>query len=448
MSNANPVAAATLAALLLAATSAVAAPPSLAAPLDVAAIKAGVDTILDKTYPHLDALYKDIHAHPELGFQEVNTAAKLAKEMRALGFDVTEHVGKTGVVAIYHNGPGPLVMIRTELDALPMEEKTGLPYASRATAMWNGKQTFVDHSCGHDIHMASWVGTATALVAMKDKWSGTVMFIGQPSEESVGGAKAMLADGLFQRFGKPDMGFALHDGPMAYGEVEYRAGVISSNSDSLEVTFTGRGGHGAMPNATIDPVLMASRFVVDLQSVISREKDPAAFGVVSIGAIHGGSAGNIIPDKVSLSGTIRTFDEGVRKKMLEGIDRTARAEAMMAGAPAPDIAMKEGGKAVVNDAALTERTAVVFKTAFGDKAVPSPGPGYASEDYSEFIIAGVPSVFFEIGVYDPARVAAANAGGPPLPVNHSPLFAPVPEPTIRTGVEAMTLAVMNVMPPR
>ena len=442
MSKSRSVAGAAVAALVLAAT------PGLAAPLDVAATKARVDAVLDKSYPHLDALYKDIHAHPELGFQEVNTAAKLAKEMRALGFEVTEHVGQTGIVAIYRNGAGPLVMIRTELDALPMEEKTGLPYASRATAVWKGKQTFVDHSCGHDIHMTSWVGTATALVALKSQWSGTVMFIGQPAEETVGGAKAMLADGLFQRFGKPDMGFALHDGPSAYGEVDYQPGVHTSAADSLEITFKGRGGHGSMPNATIDPVLMASRFVVDLQSVVSREKDPAAFGVVSIGAINGGSAGNIIPDQVSLAGTIRSFDPGVQHHMWEGIERTARAEAAMAGAPAPDFQIIEGVKPVVNDEPLTERTGVVFRAAFGDKAVRSKKPVYASEDYSEFIAAGVPSVFFGIGVYDPVRVAAADAGGPPLPVNHSPQFAPVPEPTIRTGVEAMTLAVMNAMPVR
>jgi len=436
-------AAAALAAFLLSATAATVT--ALAAPLDVPATKAAVDHLLDTTYPHLDALYKDIHAHPELGFQEVATAAKLAKEMRALGFDVTEHVGKTGIVAIYKNGPGPTVLVRTELDALPMEEKTGLPYASRATQMWNGKETFVDHSCGHDIHMASWVGTATALVAMKDKWSGTLMFIGQPAEEVTGGARSMLADGLFQRFGKPDMGFALHDTPIAYGDVEYRAGVLTSNSDSLELTFTGRGGHGSMPNVTIDPVLIASRFVVDVQSIISREKDPAAFGVVTIGAIHGGSAGNIIPDTVSLAGTIRSFDPAVRKKMLEGIARTANAEAAMAGAPPPTLKIEEGGKAVINDQALTDRTVPVFRAAFGPHAIAMPQPIYASEDYSEFIIAGVPSLFFEIGVYDPKRVEAAKAGGPPLPGNHSPQFAPVPEPTIRTGVEAMTLAVMNVM---
>jgi hippurate hydrolase len=425
-----------------------AAASAQAAPLDVPATKARIDAVLDKTYPHLDALYKDIHAHPELGFQEVNTAAKLAKEMRALGFTVTEHVGKTGVVAIYHNGPGPLVMIRTELDALPMEEKTGLPYASHDKAMWNGKEVFVDHSCGHDIHMASWVGTATALVAMKDQWSGTVMFIGQPAEETVGGAKAMLTDGLFTRFGKPDIGLALHDGPAAYGEVSYQPGVHSSAADSLEITFKGRGGHGSMPNATIDPVVIASKFVVDLQTVISREKDPAAFGVVTIGAINGGTAGNIIPDQVSLAGTIRSFDPDVQHRMWAGIERTANAEAAMAGAPAPEVHIIEGVKPVINDAALTERTATVFKAAFGDKAVLEKKPIYASEDYSEFIAAGVPSVFFGIGVYDPKRVAAAEAGGPPLPVNHSPLFAPVPEPTIRTGVEAMTLAVINLMPPK
>jgi len=416
------------------------------APLDVPSTKAAVDRILDKTYPHLEALYKDIHAHPELGFQENATAAKLAAEMRALGFAVTEHVGKTGVVAIYKNGPGPLVLVRTELDALPMEEKTGLPYASHATQMWNGKETFVDHSCGHDIHMASWVGTATALVALKDKWSGTLMFIAQPAEETTGGAKAMLADGLFKRFGKPDMGFALHDTPIAYGDIEYRAGVLSSNSDSLELTFRGRGGHGSMPNVTIDPLLIASRFVVDVQSVISREKDPAAFGVVTIGAIHGGSAGNIIPDSVSLAGTIRSFDPAVRKKMIDGIARVANAEAAMAGAPPPELKIEEGGKAVINDQALTDRTVPVFKAAFGEHAIAMPQPIYASEDYSEFIIAGVPSFFFEIGVYDPKRVADAKASGLPLPGNHSPQFAPVPEPTIRTGVEAMTLALMNAMP--
>ena len=418
-------------------------PRSAHAELDVPALKAKIETSLESDYPKLDALYKDIHTHPEIAFQEEKTAAKLAAEMRALGFEVTEHVGKTGIVAIYKNGDGPTIMVRTELDALPMEEKTGLPYASHDKTIWQGRETFVDHSCGHDIHMASWVGAAKTLVGLKDQWKGTLMFIGQPAEEIVSGAKAMLADGLFTRFPKPDFGFALHDGPFSYGTVLYRVGIGSSNSDGLYIKFRGRGGHGAVPQATIDPVMMASRFVVDVQSVISREKDPTEFGVVSIGAIHGGTAENIIPDDVTLLGTIRTFKPEVRAKMLEGIARTAKAVAAMANAPEPEIKLAEGTKAVVNDAEVVETAAKVLKAAFGDKARTSP-PGTPSEDYSEFVNAGVPSMFFNIGVYEPERVAAARDGtGPQLPGNHSPLFAPVPKPTIETGVEAMTLAVLS-----
>lgn len=416
---------------------------AIAAPLNVLATKKAVDAQLDRDYPQLDALYKDIHTHPELGFQEVQTAAKLAKEMRALGFTVTEGVAKTGVVAILKNGDGPKILVRTELDALPMEEKTGLPYASRAQTTWNGDTVFIAHSCGHDIHMAAWVGTARALVALKAQWKGTLVFVAQPSEETVSGAKAMLDDGFIEKFGKPDYGFALHVGPGAAGEVYYKAGVLTSTSDALDVTFNGRGGHGSMPSATIDPIMMASRFVVDVQSVISREKDPSQFGVVTIGSFQAGSAGNIIPDKAKLRGTIRTQDSGVRDKILAGIDRTVKSVVAMADAPAADYKITPGGKAVVNDAALTARTAAVFKTAFGDKAVAQTQPGSASEDYSEFIIAGVPSVYFSIGGYDPAAIAKAD--GKPLAVNHSPFFAPVPEPSIRTGVEAMTLAVMNVV---
>lgn len=412
--------------------------------LDAPATKAAIDRGLDADYPALEALYKDIHSHPELGFQETRTAAVLAKQMRALGFTVTEGVGKTGIVAVYRNGAGPTVLVRTELDALPLQEKTGLAWASTAKQTYRGRETFVDHACGHDIHMAAWVGTAQALVKLKDRWSGTLVFVGQPAEELVAGAKAMVEDGLFTRFPKPDYGFALHVGPSPYGEVEYRPGVMSSNSDELNVTFHGRGGHGSMPSLTIDPVMEAARFVVDLQSVISREKDPSQFGVISIGVIQAGAAGNVIPDSAELRGTIRTYDAGVRAKMLAGIDRTARGVALMADAPAPDVAIIPGGKAVVNDADLTARTAKVFKAAFGDKAVPEPAPGAASEDYSEFIIAGVPSTYFSIGGLDPKMLAEARAAGRPVAANHSPFFAPVAEPSIRTGVEAMTLAVLNV----
>lgn len=415
-----------------------------AAPLNVVATKKAVDAQLDRDYPRLDALYRDIHAHPELGFQETATAAKLAKEMRELGFTVTEGVGKTGVVAVLKNGEGPKILVRTELDGLPMEEKSGLAYASRAQTTWNGETVFVAQSCGHDIHMAAWVGTARALVALKAQWKGTLVFVAQPSEETVTGARAMLADGFIERFGKPDYGFALHVGPGAAGEVYYKPGVISSTSDGLDLIFHGRGGHGSMPSATIDPIMMAGRFIVDVQSVISREKDPAAFGVVTIGSIQAGSARNIIPDQAHLRGTIRTQDAGVRDKILAGIERTVKGVVAMADAPPAELVIAPGGKAVVNDAALTERTATVFKAAFGAKAILNTQPGSASEDYSEFIIAGVPSVYFSLGGFDPAAIAQAKADGKPMPVNHSPYFAPIPEPTIRTGVEAMTLAVMNV----
>ena len=414
------------------------------AELDVVSLKSAIERSVESDYPNLDALYKDIHAHPEIAFQEEKTAAKLAAEMRALGFEVTEHVGKTGLVAIYKNGDGPTVMVRTELDALPMEEKTGLPYASRDKTIWQGRETFMAHSCGHDIHMASWVGAAKTLTGLNEQWHGTLMFIAQPAEETVSGAKAMLADGLFTRFPKPNFGFALHDGAFAYGTVRYTVGIRSSNADGLYIKFRGRGGHGAVPQATIDPVMMAARFVVDVQSVISREKDPTEFGVVSIGAIHGGTALNIIPDDVVLVGTIRTFKPEVRAKMLAGIERTAKAVATMSNGPEPEIKITEGTKAVINDPGVVGTAETVLKAAFGDKFEPSP-PVTASEDYSEFINAGVPSMFFNIGVYEPERVAAAREGDvSQLPGNHSPLFAPVPKPTIQTGVEAMTLAVLSV----
>lgn len=417
-----------------------------AAPLDAVAAKQAVAAVLDREQPSLEALYKDLHANPELGFEETRSAAILAKEMKALGLEVTTGVGGTGVVAILRNGPGPVVLVRADMDALPMQEETGLPYASKRKTTWQGRETWVAHSCGHDMHMAAWVGTARALVAEKARWRGTVMFVAQPSEESVSGARAMIADRFFERFGKADYGFALHIGPGVAGQVYYKPGVLTSNSDALEVTFQGRGGHGSMPNATIDPVLIGSRFVVDVQSVISREKDPAAFGVVTIGAFQAGSAGNIIPDTALLRGTIRTYDSGVRDKVLDGIGRVARASADMAGAPAPKVEITPGGKAVVNDAALTAKTAGVFKAAFGSNAVEVAQPGAASEDYSEFILAGIPSVYFMIGAFSPEMIQAAKAAGKPLPVNHSPAFAPVPGPTLRTGVTAMSLAVMNVLP--
>jgi amidohydrolase len=416
---------------------------------DVAAAKARIAANLDKTYPALDALYKDIHSHPEVGFQENRTAALLAVQMRKLGFTVTEHVGKTGIVALYKNGTGPTVLVRTELDALPMEEKTGLPYASKAQQTVDGKLTYVDHACGHDSHMAWWVGTAEALLAMKDQWHGTLMFIGQPAEEIISGAKAMLDDGLFTRFPKPDYGFAAHVGPTALGTVTIKQGVVSSASDTIFITFHGVGAHGSMPDKSIDPIMEGVHFANDIQTVISRQKDPQKFGVLGIGSFNAGTVANIIPDHADLQLTLRSFDPDVRKLMNEGVTMTANAVAMMAHAPAPDVKHMFGTNSLLNDDALSNQAAAVMKAAFGDKSVdfqPAYKPGATgSEDYSEFVAAGMTkSVFFGIGGDDPKMLAQYKAEGKPVPVNHSPFFAPVPEPAIRSGVETLSLAVLMV----
>jgi hippurate hydrolase len=417
-----------------------------AAPFEPGAARARVEQVLSRDLSRLDALYMDIHRHPELAFQEKATAAKLAREMKAAGFTVSEGVGGTGIVAVLKNGAGPTVLVRTELDALPMAERTGLPYASSAVTTWQGRETPVAHSCGHDIHMAAWVGAARALAALKNEWSGTLIFVGQPAEETTSGAQAMLKDDFVRRFGKPDYAFALHVSPAPAGTVLYRSGPMSSTSDSLEIVFHGRGGHGSAPAATIDPVLMAARFTVDVQSVISREKAPEAFGVVTVGAIVAGDAGNVIPDEAVVRGTVRSQDDAVRAKLLAGIRRTAQAVSDMAGAPAATVTIAAGGKMVVNDPALSERTEAVFKQAFGKGAQPFPIIMSGSEDFSEFVNLGVPSVYFLIGGLEPAFFANAIKAGH-LPINHSPDFAPEPEPTIATGATAMALAVMNVARP-
>jgi amidohydrolase len=425
----------------------------IAQAFDVPAAKARIVASLDKSYPSLEALYKDIHAHPEVGFQEQRTAALLATRMRRLGFTVTEHVGTTGIVAIYKNGPGPVVMIRTELDALPMEEKTGLPYASKVQQTVDGKLTYVDHACGHDSHMAWWVGTAEALLAMKDQWQGTLLFVGQPAEEIISGAKAMLADGLFTRFPKSDYGFAAHVAPTPTGMVTIKQGVVTSASDTIQVTFHGVGAHGSMPDKSIDPIVEGARFVTDVQTVISRQKDPQAFGVITIGAFNAGTVANIIPDSAKLQLTLRSFDPNVRKLLNEGVAITAKAVADMAHAPAPEVKHVYGTSAVINDSALAADATSVLKVAFGNQNVTTVPDylqgGSASEDYSEFVSAGMTkSVFFAIGGYDPNTIARYKAEGKPLPVNHSPFFAPVPEPTIRAGVETLTLAVLMVAKPQ
>jgi amidohydrolase len=416
----------------------------------VAATDPPLQTRIEQMYPEIEALYRDLHRHPELALQEVRTAAVLAEQMRALGFSVTEGVGGTGIVALYRNGPGPTVMVRTELDALPMEERTGLPYASTATAPWEGGVTGVMHACAHDLHMAVWVGTATLLTELRDTWRGTLMFIGQPAEETLAGAQAMIDDGLLTRFGLPDYGFALHGTPAPAGTLSLKLGTVSSAADNGEIVFRGQGGHGSMPSNTIDPIVIAARFVTEVQTLVSREKPPHEFGVVTVGAFQAGTVANIIPDTATIRLTLRSYSPEVRKLLTEGVVRIANASAALARAPAPEIRWMSGTGAVVNDAALGARTADVFQSAFDERftLVPARGePASASEDYSAFVEAGVRSVFFSIGVTDPRLIEVARDGGPPVPVNHSPLFAPLPEPAIRTGIEAMTRAVMSVLPP-
>jgi len=411
--------------------------------------RARIDAVLDKNYPALDALYRDIHEHPELAFQESRTAALLAARMRGLGFTVTEQVGRTGLVAILRNGAGPTVLVRTELDALPLLEKTGLSYRSTAQQSVDGKQMPVDHACGHDIHMAWWVGTAEVLSEIKARWHGTLMFVAQPAEEVISGAKAMLADGLFTRFPKPDYAFAAHVGPEPTGTVTVKQGVMSSASDTVAITFHGLGVHGSMPDKGIDPIVEGARFVEDVQTVISRQKDPQKFGVITVGSFNGGTVANIIPDHADLQLTIRSFDPDVRALLNDGVATTAKAVADMAHAPAPDVRHLFGAAPVVNDPALAARAAALLENRLGAgnvKLVPSYLPGgSASEDYSEYVAAGVrQSVYFGIGGYEAATIALYKTEGKPLPVNHSPYFAPAPEASIRTGVETLTIAVLMV----
>lgn len=420
---------------------------AIAALLCATAARAGapaqrqVDARVEQIYPALFETYQELHRHPELAFHETRTAALLAREMRRLGFTVTEGVGGTGLVALLDNGAGPTVMVRTELDALPMEEKTGLPYAAdpASAAM---------HACGHDIHMTAWLGAAQTLAGMKGAWRGRLMFIAQPAEEVLGGAKAMLADGLLTRFARPDVGFALHVNPSPAGHVSVKPGTNSSAADTVEILFEGRGGHGSMPSATIDPIVIAARFVTDVQSIVSREKDAGQFGVITVGAFQAGTVANIIPDTALLKLTLRSFSPAVRKQLLDGVQRAAEASASLANAPPPEVRVVNGTGAVVSDAALAARTARVFRGAFGSAftLMPAEGaPAAASEDYSEFVAAGIPSVFFGVGATDPALIAAAEAGGPPVPGNHSPRFAPLAEPAIKTSVRAMTFAVLEAL---
>ena len=406
-----------------------------------------IRTTIDKIYPELSILYKDLHKHPEIAFEEYRTAGVLSEKMKSLGFEVVEGIGKTGIVAILRNGDGPTILVRTDMDALPMQEKTGLTYASAANeAPWRPDLTPGTHACGHDINMTTWVGTATVLSSHKDKWSGTLMFIGQPAEETLSGAKAMLEDGLIEKFPKPDLGFALHTVPLPAGTIIVKPGLFSSSSDTVEVKFTGIGAHGSMPEQSIDPIVIAARFVTSVQAITSREKSPGKFGVITVGAFNSGAVANIIPSSATLKLTLRSHDEDVRALLLDGVRRTAKAAAIAAGAPEPEITVTSSASAVYNDLALADRTSTALKTEFGPRLMLIPAaapPGPASEDYSEFVAAGIPSLYFGVGALSPAQLEMVKRKDPLAPIHHSPYFTPDPEPTIKAGVQAMSLALLN-----
>ena len=398
--------------------------------------------------PDLRDFYIDLHRNPELSLHEEKTAAKVAARLRQAGFEVTTGVGGTGVVGVLKNGSGPTVMLRTELDALPVEEKTGLPYASTVRAKDDaGAEVSVMHACGHDVHMTALVGTAAEMARRKGDWHGTLILIGQPAEERIRGARAMLKDGLFTRFPKPDFVVALHDSPnLPAGQVGLTSGYALASSDSVDLTIYGKGGHGAYPQTTVDPVVIAARTVLALQTIVSRERDPQDPAVVTVGSIHGGNKHNIIPDEVKLQITVRAYKPEVRKHLLAAIERIAKAEAMAADAPRePAFAVIESTGATYNDPKLTARIATTFRRTLGDANVVDVAPQMGSEDFSEFGLAGVPAVQWSLGAGDPAQLEQLAAAGKQPPSLHSSLFAPDRDPTIATGIASEVAVLMDLL---
>jgi hippurate hydrolase len=422
-------------------------------------------SIVERTDQQLGSLveiYKAIHAAPELSHHEKQTASIVARELRSAGYSVTDRVGKYaaaglqgyGVVGVLKNGPGPTVLVRTDMDALPVEEQTNAPYASHVRSLDDtGTEVPVMHACGHDIHVAVFIGTARLLAGLKDRWSGTLVLVGQPSEEKGDGARAMLADGLYTRFPRPDLALALHDfSDIETGMVGYIPGYMLAGATSVDVTIRGRGGHGAYPQLTKDPIVMASEFVMALQTIISRENDPADPAVVTVGSIHGGTKYNVIPDEVRLQLTIRTYKEEVRQHILESLQRMANGIAMAGGIAAdrmPIVKVNESEVVapIYNDPALTHRVATALQGALGADKVLTLTPMMGGEDFGAYGLEGhqIPTVLFRLGAIDAQRIAQSKASGTPLPSLHSSLFLPDPEPTIRTGVVAMSSVVLDLM---
>src|SRR6266576_6563836 len=403
----------------------------------------GILASLATLLPELEAVYKDIHAHPELSMQETRTAGIAANHLKALGFDVTTGVGKTGVVGILRNGDGPTVMLRADMDALPVKEETGLPYASKITAADNeGKSVPVMHACGHDVHVTWLVGATTLLAKARDTWHGTLMAVFQPAEETAVGAQAMIADGLFQRFPKPDVVLGQHVMVGPAGALGWRAGVITSAGDSLQIRLFGRGAHGSMPQASIDPVVMAAATVLRLQTIVSREIAATEAAVVTVGSLQAGTKENVIPDEAIIKLNVRTFDEGVRKRVLAAIERIVNAEAAASGAPRPpEITPLDRYPLNVNDPEATKRVVDAFRLNFPDR-VWEIKPSSASEDFGSFGAGWhTPSVFWFVGGTDPDVYAKAKEANRinEIPTNHNPRFAPVIHPTLETGVEALVV---------
>ncbi|HEY2787685.1 MAG TPA: amidohydrolase [Fimbriiglobus sp.] len=411
---------------------------------------ARIDTKIGAEIADLKALYLHLHQNPELSSHEEKSSTRMAEELKKLGFDVTTHVGGFGVVGVLKNGPGPTVLVRTDMDALPVTEQTGLPYASKIKSRNQvGDPVGVMHACGHDVHMTVWVGTARTLAANKDAWSGTLLFIAQPAEEIGAGARRMLEDGLFKRFPKPDYCLALHcDSLEPVGRIRYTEGLALANVDTVDILVKGKGGHGAAPHTTVDPIVLAARIVLDLQTIVSREVNPTDPAVVTVGSIHGGTKHNVIPNEVKLQLTVRSTKDSVRDQVLKAIERICKAAAVGARAPEPEVKVNldEYTPATLNDVALTRRVVGVFKQVLGDANVTPRAPIMGGEDFGRYGREGIPIFLYFLGTIPKDRYdAAQKPGGTPLPSLHSDSFAPAPEPSIRTGVKTMSLAVLELL---
>lgn len=396
----------------------------------------------------LVSLYRQLHQHPELSYEEEHTARRMASELQAIGVDVTTEVGGHGVVGILTNGEGPRLMLRADMDALPVTEETGLVYASQVQVeAEDGSSVGVMHACGHDVHMTNLIGVARYLADNKDAWQGTVMFVLQPAEERGGGAKAMLEDGLFERFPKPDFALALHvDSTLASGELGYRAGYALANVDSVDITMHGRGGHGAYPHTTIDPVVQAAQLVVDLQSIVSREIAPTEPAVITVGSIHGGTKHNIIGNDCKLQLTVRSYGDEVREHLLDAIQRKAKAVAASFRAPEPTIEISEGTPAMKNDEELVKRVLPSLERAVSREKLTPAEPVMGGEDFSRYGRAGVPIFMFRLGSVEAQRLAGYERIGQPPPSLHSATYYPDIEPTLTAGVTAMGNAVIDLLP--